>query len=65
MSATAIDKLNKEIEDIEKQLAANPFGGLFDKQRMEKLRKKLKKKRKELAALEAETAKPAKKKKTK
>ncbi len=65
MTASAIDKLKKEIEDIEKQLAANPFGGLFDKARMEKLHKKLKKKRKELAVLEKEQVQPAGKKKAK
>lgn len=63
MTVSAIDKLKKEIEELEKQLAASPFGGLFDKGRMDKLHKKLKKKRKELAVLEPEPDQPAEKKK--
>ena len=47
-----IEKLKREIEDLEKQLEANPFGGLFNKDRLDQIYRKLKKKRKELARLE-------------
>jgi hypothetical protein len=52
MDTNKIEKLKRDIEELERQIDANPFGGLFDKQRMERLRKKLKKRRKELATLE-------------
>lgn len=48
-----IEHLKREIEALEKQLAAQHFGGLFDRKRIEQLEDKLKKKRKELARLQA------------
>jgi outer membrane biosynthesis protein TonB len=48
-----IEHLKREIESLEKQLAAQHFGGLFDRKRIEQLEDKLKKKRKELARLQA------------
>jgi len=59
-----IEKLKKEIEDLEKQLEANPFGGLFARNRQDQLYHRLKKKRKELAELEKRLAEPAKPEKT-
>jgi hypothetical protein len=50
--ATDIEKLKKEIEELERQIEAHPFGGLLDRNRQEQLYRKLKKKRKELAVLE-------------
>jgi hypothetical protein len=50
--ATDIEKLKKEIEELERQIEAHPFGGLLDRNRQEQLFRKLKKKRKELAGLE-------------
>ena len=43
--------LKREIESLEKQLAALRFGSLFDRKRVEQLEDKLKKKRKELARI--------------
>jgi len=57
--AADIEKLKKEIEELERQIKAHPFGGLFDRNRQEQLFRKLKKKRKELASLEKTEAKPA------
>jgi len=54
-----IEKLKKEIEDLEKQLEVHPFGGLFDRNRQDQLFRKLKKKRKELADVEKQLAQPA------
>ncbi len=48
-----IEDLKREIESLEKQLAGQHFGGLFDPKRIERLEDKLKKRRKELARLEA------------
>lgn len=59
MTKTNIEKLRKEVEDLERQLAGNPFGDLFDRTRVDQVRKKLKKKRKELAALEPADTSPA------
>ena len=60
--AETIEKLKKQIEELERQLEANPFGGLFNKDRLDQIYRKLKKKRKQLAELEKPKAKPAKKK---
>ena len=46
---SVVEKLLKEIEELERQIAAHPFGGLFDKKRSDQLYQKLRKKRKELA----------------
>jgi len=57
--AADIEKLKKEIDELERQIEAHPFGGLLDRSRQEQLLRKLKKKRKELASLEKAQAKPA------
>lgn len=49
---TVVEKLRKEIEELESQIAAHPFEGLFDKKRSDQMYQKLKKKRRELAKLE-------------
>lgn len=43
-----IEQLKHEIEELERQIAAHPFGGLFDRKRADQLYHRLKKKRKEL-----------------
>lgn len=64
MAYEKIGKLKKEIEELERQISANPFGGLFDRNRIDQLYRKLKKKKKELAALEKPEAGPPEKTKT-
>ncbi len=46
---SVVQKLLKEIEELERQIEAHPFGSLFDKKRSDQLYQKLRKKRKELA----------------
>jgi len=46
-----IDGVKKEIEELEKQLEKNPFGGIFDKGGKKKLENKLKKLNKKLEEL--------------
>jgi len=53
-----IEKLRHEIEELEKQIAAHPFEGLYDRKRSDQLQHKLKKKRKELAQLEGNYVPP-------
>lgn len=60
MADTKIEKLVKEIEELERQISSNPFGGLFDRGRMDKLYRKLTKKKKELASLQKSEAPPEK-----
>lgn len=48
-----MEHLKREIESLEKQLAALRFGGLFDRKRVEQLEDKLRKKRKELTRVVA------------
>lgn len=48
-----IERLKREIEELEKQIASHPFEGLFDRKRADQLQDKLKKKRKELARLQS------------
>jgi len=52
MTNGKIEKLEKEIEELERQIGSNPFGGLFDRGRMDILYRKLKKKKKELTSLQ-------------
>lgn len=47
-----IERLKREIEELERQIAAHPFESLFDRKRSDQLYHKLKKKRKELAEAE-------------
>ena len=47
-----VEQLKREIEELERQIAAHPFDGLFDRKRSDQLYHKLKKKRKELAEAE-------------
>jgi len=49
---TLVEKLRKEIEELENQIESHPFGSLFDKKRTDQLYQKLKKRRKELAKIE-------------
>lgn len=42
------EQLKHEIEELERQIAAHPFEGLFDRKRADQLYHRLKKKRKEL-----------------
>ena len=46
-----IERLKREIEELERQIASHPFEGLFDRKRLDQLQDRLKKKRKELARL--------------
>jgi len=50
---TNVERLRREIEELERQIAAHPFEGLFDKKRADQLYQKLKKKRRELERTEA------------
>ena len=45
---TNVERLRREIEELERQIAAHPFEGLFDKKRADQMYQKLKKKRREL-----------------
>ena len=49
---TNVERLRREIEELERQIAARPFGGLFDKKRADQMYQKLKKKRRELERTE-------------
>jgi hypothetical protein len=49
---TIVEKLRREIEELERQIASHPFEGLFDKKRSDQMYQKLRKKRKELARAE-------------
>ncbi len=46
-----LERLKREIEELERQIASHPFEGLFDRKRLDQLQDRLKKKRKELARL--------------
>ena len=48
---TEKEKIEKEIEELEKQLEKNPFGGIFDKGGRKKQENKLKKLKKSLVEL--------------
>ncbi|MFH1699854.1 MAG: hypothetical protein ABIE07_04630 [Candidatus Zixiibacteriota bacterium] len=50
--AEKIEKIKKEIEQLEKEINTNHFGRLFDKSKEAKDHKRLKKLRKELIELE-------------
>lgn len=47
-----IEKLQREIEELERQIAAHPFEGLFNRKHADQLYHKLKKRRKQLAQMQ-------------
>ena len=48
-----VEKLKREVEELERQIASHPFESLFDRKRADQLYHKLKKKRKELTEAES------------